>query len=156
MKIDAEKPFPKAEELFGAETRLEEVHIELTQFELNDDSQEKDLYERFCDNFPEIMSGQETAMQLEATDKIIKAELKGELFTLTQSGDSKELQTIMRIDYENEKVIPLSLDGLELSADIEEKNSYFIKMDKWFDGFEDTDFTIKERDNRTERDNISM
>lgn len=156
MKIDVEKPFPKAEELFKAETRLEEVHIELTQFELNDDSQEKDLYERLCDNFLEIMSGQETAMQLEAADKIIKAELKGELFTLTQSGDSEELQTVLRVDYENEKVIPFSLDGMELSADIEEKNSYFIKMDKWLDGFEDTDFTIKERDNRTECNNISI
>lgn len=156
MKIDVEKPFTKAEELFKAETRLEEVHIELTQFELNDDSQEKDLYERLCDNFPEIMSGQETAMQLEAADKIIKAELNGELFILTQSGDSEELQTILRVDYENEKVIPFSFDGMELSADIEEKNSYFIKMDKWLDGFEDTKFTIKELDNRTERDNISI
>lgn len=121
---------------------------------MNDDSQEKDLYERLCDNFSEIMAGQETVMQYEASDKTIKAELKGDLFTLTQCTDTKEFQTAMRIDYENEKAVPFSLDGMELSAEIEEKNSYFIKMDKWLDGFEDTDLTVKKQSVQKEHNNI--
>ena len=58
MKKDVEKPFPRADELLQAETRLEEVHIELSNFELSDDSGEKDLYERLCDQFTELMSGE--------------------------------------------------------------------------------------------------
>lgn len=134
MKIDVEKLFPKAEELFKAETRLEEVHIDLTQFERNDYSQEKDLYERLCDNFPEIMSGQETAMQLEASDKIIKVELKGDMFTLTQSGENRELQTVMRVDYENEKVIPFSLDGRSFQQILKKRTPI---LSKWTNGLTD-------------------
>lgn len=155
MKIDVEKPFPRAEELFQAETRLEEVHIELTQFELNDDSQEKDLYDRLCENFPEILSGQHKEMQYEAKGSVINAELKGELFTLA-NGSNDVAQTTLRIDYENEKAIPLSLNGLELSTEIQEKKSYFIKMDKWLDGFEDTNFKTTELDSQTKRDDISI
>lgn len=156
MKIDIEKPFPKAEELLNAETRLEEVHIELTNFELNDDSQEKDLYERLCDNFPEVMSGQKSAMKFETADKTITAELKGEQFTLSQSGETKGIQTVLHIDYENEKVIPISFDGQELLANLDEKNSYFTKIDKWLDAYEETDFTVKQQDIQTERDSITM
>ena len=32
MKADVDKPFSKAEELLKAETEIEEVHLQLTQF----------------------------------------------------------------------------------------------------------------------------
>ena len=150
MKADVEKPFPKADELFQAETRLEEVHIELTKFELNDDSQEKDLFERLCDNFPEIMAGQKTAVQFELSDTIVTAELKGEKFTISQNGENINTQTSILIDYENDKAIPTVIDGVELSADIGEKKSCFTKMDEWIDGFEDTGFIKKMQEKPTE------
>lgn len=156
MKIDVEKPFPRAEELFKAETRLEEVHIELTNFELNDDSKEKDLFERLCDNFPEILSGERKSIQFEAFGDIHTVELKGGLFTFTKDDGETVTKTAIKIDYENEKAIPFSLDGMEFSAEVSEKNSYFANMVKWLDKLEDNGFKEIEQDVQTDRNNISM
>lgn len=156
MKIDVEKPFPRAEELFKAETRLEEVHIELTNFELNDDSKEKDLFERLCDNFPEILSGERKSIQFEAFGDIHTVELKGNMFTFTKDDGEAVTKTAMKIDYENEKAIPFSLDGMEFSAEVSEKNFYFANMDKWLDKLEDNGFTEIEQDVQTERDDLSI
>lgn len=156
MKVDVEKPFPRAEELFKAETRLEEVHIELTKFELNDDSKEKDLYERLCDDFPEILSGKQKSVQFEALGDVHTVELKGSLLTLTKDNGEAVTKTAMQIDYGNEKAIPFSLDGMELSAEVNEKNVYFANMDKWLDKLEDNGIKKIEQSIQTERDDISM
>ena len=58
MKIDVEKPFEKEQELAAAEAELEDVHIKLTQFELTDDSAQKDMFERLVDTFPEVLTGE--------------------------------------------------------------------------------------------------
>lgn len=156
MKIDVEKPFPRAEELFQAETRLEEVHIELTQFELNDDSKEKDLFERLCDIFPDILTGNRKSVQFEALEEIHTAELKGDLLTLTKDDGNAVTETAMKIDYGNEKAIPFNLDGMELSTEIEEKNAYFDNINSFFDKLEDNGIKEIEQDVQTERDSLSM
>lgn len=156
MKIDVEKPFPRAEELFNAETRLEEVHIELTNFELNDDSKEKDLFERLCDNFSEVLSGERNSIQFEAFGGIHTVELKGGLFTFTKDDGEAVTKTAMKIDYENEKAIPFSLNGVELSAEVSEKNFYFANMDKWLDKLEDNGFKEIEQHVQSDRGGISL
>ena len=57
MKVDVMKPFPKAEQLAAAEERLTVVLDELTRFSITDNSAAKDLYERLCETFPDIMNG---------------------------------------------------------------------------------------------------
>lgn len=156
MKIDVEKPFPRAEELFKAETRLEEVHIELTNFELNDDSKEKDLFERLCDNFPDILSGERKSVQFETLGDIHTVELKGNMFTLTKDYGEAVTKTAMKIDYENEKAIPFSLDGMKLSTEKEEKNAYFANINHFFDELEDNGFNEIEQDVQADRVNLSM
>ena len=156
MKIDVEKPFPRAEELFKAETRLEEVHIELTQFELNDDSKEKDLFERLCDIFPDVLTGNRKSVQFEALGGIHTVELKGDLLNLTKDNGDVVTETALKIDYENEKAIPFSLDGMELSTEIEEKNAYFANINSFFDELEDSGIKEIEQDVQTGRDNISI
>lgn len=156
MKIDVEKPFPRAEELFKAETRLEEVHIELTNFELNDDSKEKDLFERLCDNFPDILSGERKSVQFETLGDIHTVELKVNMFTLTKDYGEAVTKTAMKIDYENEKAIPFSLDGMKLSTEKEEKNAYFANINHFFDELEDNGFNEIEQDVQADRVNLSM
>lgn len=58
MKIDVEKPFEKEQELADAEAELEDVHVKLTQFELTDDSAQRDMFERFVDDFTEVLTGE--------------------------------------------------------------------------------------------------
>lgn len=156
MKIDVEKPFPRADELFKAETRLEEVHLELTKIEQNDDSKEKELFERLCDNFPEILSGEQKSAQFEALGDFYTAELKGSLLTFKKDDGRAVTQTAMKIDYENERAIPFSLNGMELSAEVDEKNSYFANMDKWLDKIEDIGIMEFKQDVQADRDNLSI
>ena len=57
MKADVDKPFSKAEELLKAETEIEEVHLQLTQFEMTDDTLQKEVFERLADMFPQVLEG---------------------------------------------------------------------------------------------------
>ena len=52
METDVDKPFSKAEELLKAETEIEEVHLQLTKFEMTDDTLQKEVFERIADMFP--------------------------------------------------------------------------------------------------------
>lgn len=118
MKIDAEKPFPKADELFKAETRLEEVHDALTKFELSDDTLNRDIYEHFFDSFPDIMTGKCESMTFEAGEgwDTLSVELHDNLFSIAhtyeQNGDLMyDPMICFIVDYENEKVIPVSFEN---------------------------------------------
>ncbi|MGN1106676.1 MAG: DUF6908 domain-containing protein, partial [Huintestinicola sp.] len=118
MKIDVEIPFPKADELLKAETRLEEVHEELTRFELTDDTMNKEIYERFVDSFPDIMFGKRESMRFEAGEgwDTLSVELHGDVFSIAhtyeQNGDLMYDPLIcFRVDYDNEKVIPISYEN---------------------------------------------
>lgn len=62
----------------------------------------------------------------------------------------------MRIDYENEKAIPYSLDGMELSTEINEKNVYFANMDRWLDQLEDRGFKEIEQNIQTNRNGLTI
>lgn len=156
MKIEVEKPFSRADELFKAETRLEEVHIELTKIEQNDDSKEKDLFERLCDIFPDVITGNRKSVQIEALGDVHTATLKGDMLTLTKDDGNVVTETVMQIDYENEKAIPFSLDGMELSTEKGEKNAYFANINHFFDELEDNGFKEIEQDVQADRDNLSM
>lgn len=155
MKIDVEKPFPKAEELFAAETQLEEVHEQLTQFEMNDDSTARDIFDRLNELFPLIMDGKTGRIVYTAGESMEKlnVEMNGDEFTIDHSyvlnGDLMYDPLIsMKIDYEHEKVIPVCFENSslcicetydmsnpspEMSAKI---NSMFEHLDTWLDNIE--------------------
>lgn len=140
MMIDVEKPFPKADELLSAETRLEEVHIELTEFEKNDDSLEKDLYERLCDQFPEVMAGQTKGIQVELPDTVVTAKMTDELLIL----ENNEQQIHVLVDYENEKANITQFGNNPISSEKEQKNTIYTAMDKWLDKIEDNSLSVAE------------
>lgn len=87
-------------------------------------------YERLCDNFSEILSGHRKSVQYEAFGYIINAELKSSMFTFSQDSDERVTTTAMLSGYENEKAIPLSFNGMEVSTEIEEKKAYFTNINK--------------------------
>ncbi|MBQ7009132.1 MAG: hypothetical protein IJN05_07950, partial [Ruminococcus sp.] len=156
MKIDVEAPFPKADELFKAETRLEEVHEALTKFELSDDTMHRDIYERFADNFSDVLFGKVGAMKYEAGEgwDTLSVELNDNVFsiahTYVQNGDLMYDPMISFIvDYENEKVIPISYEnsgmGIYESYDpnaeptpqsVQNINGVLEFMDTWLDNIE--------------------
>ena len=88
MRIDVEKPFTKEQELRDLETELEDVHTKLTQFELTDDSAQKDMFERFADNFPEVMTGDKEYVRYEpnsAASMPLHVEMQSSILTVAQS-----------------------------------------------------------------------
>lgn len=117
MKIDVEKPFEKEQELLAAEAELEDVHTKLTQFELTDDSAQKDLFERLVDSFPEIMTGEESYIKYEAECFMpLHVEMNSDILTIAQTyvqnGDLMYDPRIdFKVDYENKKVIPQSFEN---------------------------------------------
>ena len=87
MKADVIKPFPKAQELLEAETELEDVHEQLTQFELTDDSMHKQVFERLCENFMDVMTGKKLRAEYMVGDdpRKLTVELKGDVFSMSRS-----------------------------------------------------------------------
>ena len=156
MKIDVEVPFLKADELLKAETRLEEVHEALTKFELSDDTMHKEIYERFADNFPDVLFGKKEAMRFEAGEgwDALSVELHGDILSMAhtyeQNGDLMyDPMICFKVDYENEKVIPISYEnsgmGIYETYDpdaeptpqtVENINSVLDFTDTWFDNIE--------------------
>ncbi len=156
MMIDVEIPFPKADELFKAESRLEEVHEELTKFELTDDTMHKEIYERFADSFTDILFGRKEAMRYEAGIgwDPLSVELHDNIFSIAhtyeQNGDLMyDPMVCFIVDYENEKVIPISYEnsglGIYESYDInaeptpavvKQQNDVLDFMDEWLDNIE--------------------
>lgn len=117
MKIDVEKPFEKEQELLAAEAELEDVHTKLTQFELTDDSAQKDLFERLVDSFPEIMTGEKSYIKYESECFMpLHVEMNSDILTIAQTyvqnGDLMYDPRIdFKVDYENKKVIPQSFEN---------------------------------------------
>lgn len=156
MKRDVEQPFPLADELFNAETRLEEVHEALTKFELSDDTAHKEMYERLCETFPNIFSGECSAMRFEAGEgwDTLSIELHGDMFSIAhtyeQNGDLMyDPLVYFKVDSENEKVIPVSYEnsglGVYESFDIDaeptpdsvkRQNDILDFTDEWLDNIE--------------------
>ena len=153
MKVDVDIPFPKADELFKAESRLEEVHEELTKFELTDDTMHKEIYERLFEDFPEVMSGDKSAIKLEAGegwDKL-SVELHNNVFSIAhtylQNGDLMYDPLIcLNVDFVNQKVIPISYENSSLgvyeqydinaeptSESVKKQNDVLDFMDTWLD-----------------------
>ena len=154
MKSEVDKPFPRADELFKAETRLEEVHVELTQFELNDDSGEKDLYERLTDQFADILSGKTSSMEFSRDGLSVSAALNGDTFTLLKCSEENTFTAKMQIDYVNRKALLCAVNGEIIPADDpQNKKRALISMDKTLDKIEDLEFQSKEK--AAERNNIS-
>ena len=164
MKIDVEKPFPKAEDLLRAETRLEEVHDQLTKLELTDDTANKDIFERLCAMFPDVMSGKKEAVKYEAGETFdpLSVELHGNVFsmahTYTQNGDLMyDPLVYFKVDYANEKVLPVSFEnssaGFYQEFDIEAEptpesvhaaNSVLDFVDTWLDNIEEQGYLDNE------------
>lgn len=117
MEIDVEKPFEKEQELADAEAELEDVHIKLTQFELTDDSAQKDMFERLVDTFPEVLTGEKPYVKYEAECFMpLHVEMNSDILTIAQTyvqnGDLMYDPRIdFRVDYENKKVIPQSFEN---------------------------------------------
>lgn len=119
MKIDVEKPFEKEQELAAAEAELEDVHVKLTQFELTDDSAQRDMFERFVDDFTEVLTGEKSYVKYESnceTFMPLHVEMNSDILTIAQTtvqnGDLMYDPRIdFKVDYENKKVIPLSFEN---------------------------------------------
>ena len=177
MKIDVEIPFPKAEELRKAEARLDEVHEELTRFELTDDTLNKDIYERFTEAFPDVMFGKKEAMRFEAGEgwDTLSVELHGDIFsvahTYEQNGDLMYDPLIcFKVDYENEKVIPISYEnsgmGIYETYDpdaeptpesVQQMASVLDFTDTWLDNIEQQGYEpVEDEDRSKSNDEMSM
>lgn len=92
MEADVDKPFPKAEELLKAETEIEEVHLQLTKFEMTDDTLQKEVFERLADMFPQVLEGD---------SEYVKFNVHG----------GYDPRIDLKVDYDNKKVIPLSFEN---------------------------------------------
>ena len=178
MKIDVEIPFPKAEELRKAEARLDEVHEELTRFELTDDTLNKDIYERFTEAFPDVMFGKKEAMRFEAGEgwDTLSVELHGDVFsvahTYEQNGDLMYDPLIcFKVDYEKEKVIPVSYEnsgmGIYETYDpdaeptpesVQRMASVLDFTDTWLDNIEQQGYepAVEDEDRSKSNDEMSM
>lgn len=114
------------------------------------------MFERLCDNFPEILSGERKSIQFEAFGDIHTVEMKRGLFTFTKDDGETVTKTAIKIDYENEKAIPFSLDGMEFSAEVSEKDFYFVNINRFLDKLEDNGFKEIEQDVQADRGGISL
>ncbi len=119
MKVDVEKPFEREQELADMETELENVHEQLTKFELTDDSAQKDLFDRLVDTFPEVMMGEKSYIKYESDCEAfmpLHVEMVSDVLTLAQTyvqnGDLMyDPRVDFVVDYENRKVIPQSFEN---------------------------------------------
>lgn len=161
MKADVELPFPKADELFKAETRLEEVHEELTKFELSDDTAHKEMYEHLMESYPQVLSGEMEHQEFNAGESFDKltVEKHDDIFYIghsyEQNGDLMYDPLItLRVDVQNEKVIPLSYEnsgiGIYETYDetavptpesVKKVNDVLSFMDDWLDNIDEQGYT---------------
>ena len=175
MKIDVEKPFEKEQELAAAEAELEDVHIKLTQFELTDDSAQKDMFERLVDTFPEVMTGEKSYVKYEAECFMpLHVEMNSDVLTIAQTyvqnGDLMYDPRIdFQVDYKNKKVIPQSFEnsgeGVYERYDISDGKPETMKQindiltftDDWMDRIDEQGYSAPTETGEEEhkRDNIS-
>ena len=117
MEADADKPFSKAEELLKAETEIEEVHLQLTQFEMTDDTLQKEVFEHLADMFPQVLEGDSEYMKFSVNGgEDLHVEMNGDVLTICQTYEQNgdlmyDPRIDLRVDYDNQKVIPLSFEN---------------------------------------------
>ena len=117
MKADVDKPFSKAEELLKAETEIEEVHLQLTQFEMTDDTLQKEVFERLADMFPQVLEGDSEYMRFSVNGgEDLHVEMNGDVLTICQTYEQNgdlmyDPRIDLKVDYDNQKVIPLSFEN---------------------------------------------
>ena len=122
MKADVDKPFSKADELLKAESEIEEVHLQLTQFEMTDDTMQKEVFDRLADMFPQVMGGDVEYVKLVSDSyEDVHVEMNENILTIcqtyVQNGDLMYDPRIdLRVDYDNNKVIPLSYENSSVGA----------------------------------------
>lgn len=177
MKIDVEKPFEKEQELAAAEAELEDVHVKLTQFELTDDSAQKDLFERFVDDFGEVMTGEKFYVKYEsdfAGYMPLHVEMCSNTLTIAQTYEQNgdlmyDPRIDFKVDYENQKVIPLSYEnsglGMYEEYDISDGKPETMKQindvlafaDNWMDRIEEEGYSAPQEEKEAEqnKDDIS-
>ena len=177
MKIDVEKPFEKEQELAAAEAELEDVHVKLTQFELTDDSAQRDMFERFVDDFTEVLTGEKSYVKYESNFEAfmpLHVEMNSDILTIAQTtvqnGDLMYDPRIdFKVDYENKKVIPLnfenSFQGVYEEYDISDGKPETMKQindilafaDDWMDEIEVQGYSPVTGDEEIQqtKDNIS-
>lgn len=177
MKIDVEKPFEKEQELAAAEAELEDVHVKLTQFELTDDSAQRDMFERFVDDFTEVLTGEKSYIKYESNCEAfmpLHVEMNSDILTISQTtvqnGDLMYDPRIdFKVDYENKKVIPLnfenSFQGVYEEYDISDGKPEIMKQindilafaDDWMDEIEVQGYSPVSGDDEIQqtKDNIS-
>ena len=177
MKIDVEKPFEKEQELAAAEAELEDVHVKLTQFELTDDSAQRDMFERFVDDFTEVLTGEKSYVKYESNFEAfmpLHVEMNSDILTIAQTtvqnGDLMYDPRIdFKVDYENKKVIPLnfenSFQGVYEEYDISDGKPETMKLindilafaDDWMDEIEVQGYSPVTGDEEIQqtKDNIS-
>lgn len=155
MKVDVEKPFAKETELRDAVAELDDVHMQLTQFTLTDDTMHKEIFERFVDTFTDIMTGDKTYQKLLSEGfEPLSVEMNGDIFTLAhtyvQNGDLMwDPRIDFKIDYENKKATPISFEnsgvGTYEEFDTENPTPESVKRindildytDNWLDNIEE-------------------
>lgn len=117
MEADVDKPFSKTEELRNAEAELEEVHVQLTQFEMSDDTLQKEMFERLADMFPEILEGDSEYIKYNVPGmEDLHVEMNGDVLTICQTYEQNgdlmyDPRIDLKVDYDNQKVIPLSFEN---------------------------------------------
>ncbi len=122
MKADVDKPFSKADELLKAESEIEEVHLQLTQFEMTDDTMQKEVFDCLADMFPQVMGGDVEYIKLVSDSyEDVHVEMNENILTIcqtyVQNGDLMYDPRIdLRVDYDNNKVIPLSYENSSVGA----------------------------------------
>ena len=117
MEADVDKPFSKAEELLKAETEIEEVHLQLTKFEMTDDTLQKEVFERLADMFPQVLEGDSEYVKFNVHGgEDLHVEMNGDVLTICQTYEQNgdlmyDPRIDLKVDYDNKKVIPLSFEN---------------------------------------------
>ena len=182
MMYDARHPTvmsqqEKEQELAAAEAELEDVHVKLTQFELTDDSAQRDMFERFVDDFTEVLTGEKSYVKYESNCEAfmpLHVEMNSDILTIAQTtvqnGDLMYDPRIdFKVDYENKKVIPLnfenSFQGVYEEYDISDGKPETMKQindilafaDDWMDEIEVQGYSPVTGDEEIQqtKDNIS-
>ena len=117
MEADVDKPFSKAEELLKAETEIEEVHLQLTKFEMTDDTLQKEVFERLADMFPQVLEGDSEYVKFNVHGgEDLHVKMNGDVLTICQTYEQNgdlmyDPRIDLKVDYDNKKVIPLSFEN---------------------------------------------
>ena len=156
MKVDVEKPFAKETELRDAVAELDDVHMQLTQFTLTDDTAQKEMFERLVEMFTPILTGdigyQKYTAEGDSMEPFI-IEMEGDVLTLAhtyvKNGDLMwDPRIDFKIDYEDRKATPISYEmsclGVYEEYDIENPTPQLMEKineqidfaDGWLDNVE--------------------